>query len=77
MAELYDIIETTLMWGGVVFVIGFVIYLGYLQRRRIKHRRARRRRHERRARRRQSRAPAQGQLGHELPAGPMQPSTKS
>ena len=76
MTELYNWIEFTLMWGGVLFIIGLVIYLAFLQYRRAKHRRARRRRHARRAMRRQGGSKEQGQPGPG-PQGPLQHPAKS
>ena len=49
MAELYDVIETTLIWGLVISTIGLVVYLVYLQSLKMRNRRARRRRRAHRA----------------------------
>ena len=51
MADLYDLVETLLMWGAVALAIGVVIYLAYLQYRNIKRARSRRRHHGHRSRR--------------------------
>jgi hypothetical protein len=48
MEGLFDIFESIVMWGAVLFTIGLVIYLGYLQYLKIKRRRARRRHYGRR-----------------------------
>jgi O-antigen/teichoic acid export membrane protein len=49
MSGLYDIVEGALMWGLVVFTIGLIIYLGYLQYRRIRRHRSRHRHRSRRS----------------------------
>ncbi|MGD0260153.1 MAG: hypothetical protein ABSD29_10060 [Verrucomicrobiota bacterium] len=49
MKELYDTVETTLMWGAVVVILGVIIYLAYRQYRTMKYRRVHRRRRARRA----------------------------
>jgi hypothetical protein len=35
MSGLYDLLESALIWGSVLFAIGLIIYLGYLQFRRL------------------------------------------
>jgi hypothetical protein len=76
MSELYDTIESTLMWGVVIFAVGLVIYLAYRQYRKMKCRRMRRRHHARRAMRRRDSSPEQARLGHDS-QGPLQQSTGS
>ena len=48
MDGLYDTVESTLIWGSVIFTIGLVVYLGYLQYLKMKYRHVRRRRRSRR-----------------------------
>jgi len=49
MSELYDTVESALMWGAVLFAVGIIIYLAFLQYLKAKHHRARRRHRARRA----------------------------
>jgi uncharacterized membrane protein YebE (DUF533 family) len=58
MQKILDVITFALIWGTVLFALGVVTYLAYLQYRKIKHRRAHRRRRARRAMR-QSNGPAE------------------
>ncbi len=53
MQDLYDVAESALIWGMVVFAVGLVFYLAYLQYLKLRRRRERRRHRERRAMRRQ------------------------
>ena len=76
LTELYDTIESTLMWGIVILAVGLVIYLAYRQYLKARYRRIRRRHRESRARRRQRSIPEQGRLGHDS-QGPLQQSTGS
>jgi hypothetical protein len=59
MEDLYNVVETALMGAAVVCTLGLVVYLAYLQYRKMKHRRAHRRRRARRAMK-QSNGPAGG-----------------
>ncbi len=74
MAGLYDLIENALIWGAVIFAIGLVIYLAYLQHLKVKHRRARRRHREHRARRHQP-TPLEGRKpNHDSPGSVQEPT---
>jgi hypothetical protein len=75
MTELYDWIESTLVWGTVVFAIGLVSYLAYRQYLKVKYRRARRRHRARRAMRRRSWSPEQGRPEADSQS-PLQQSTE-
>ncbi len=54
MSDLYDMMESALMWGAVLTAIGLVIYLAYLQCLKVKHCRSRRRHRAHRAMKRQT-----------------------
>ncbi len=72
MANLYKTIESTALWGTVLFAIGLVIYLGYLQFRRMKRHRSHRRHRAHRAMRQQS----QLSLASQESPDPVQQTTK-
>ncbi len=55
MSDAYHLFESILLWGTVMVATGLVVYLGYLQLLKAKHRRARRRHRARRALRRAAR----------------------
>jgi len=63
MLGVFDKVEAALMWGTVMFAVGLVIYLAYLQYRTVKRRRSRRRRRARRAGKQRQPEPASPQLG--------------
>ena len=76
MTGLYDIFELALILGAVFFAFGLVIYLAYLQYRKMKGRRSRHRHRSRRSMRHHSRSAGQRQSDQDLTRS-MQQSTNS